>query len=110
MTGGQRKRLALAWGGLAAGGGVWFLAHQIGSDLTFANCPASGALPVLLIGIVALLLIAGGAFLSWRIRRDREALEGHRFTALLGIAVSAILAFAILLQTMAGLFIPRCWG
>jgi hypothetical protein len=106
----DNRQLALAWTGLALGAGTWFTAHQLGSDLTIANCRASGALPVLLIGLIALALLGTGAFLSWRLWRSESAAEGRRFAAMLGMAVSGFFAFAILLQTIAALFLPSCWG
>jgi hypothetical protein len=98
-----------SWAGIFVGAGVWFSAQQLGSNLAFAACPSSSPLFNLLLGIVALLLIAGGGLLSLRIWRTRE--DGARpFIALVGMGASAFFSFAILLQTLAGLIIPRCFA
>jgi hypothetical protein len=106
----QARHLAFAWAALALSAFAWFGSHQFGSNLSFADCRASGALPVLLIGLVALALALGGGLLSWRIWRGGEAGEGHGFIALIGMLTALLLAVAIVLQTSASLIIPRCFG
>jgi uncharacterized membrane protein len=107
----DRKELAFAWAALAAGVTAWFGSQQVGSDLSFAHCHASGAVPVLIVGLLALALTGAGAFLSYRVW-DRGAAEeaGKPFTALIGMLTAGLLAIAIVYQTVAAFIIPSCFG
>jgi hypothetical protein len=102
---------ALAWSALAAGAFAWFGSQQLGSNWVFAGCSPGDGLFDVLISLIALALIAGGAFLSWRIWRGVEDDQAaHPFIALVGTLTGAILAIAIILQAAAGLIIPSCVG
>ncbi|TFI58876.1 hypothetical protein E2493_07355 [Sphingomonas parva] len=109
MSRSARKTLALSWGALAVGGFAWFGWHELGSQLAFTRCGATGAVPLLLIALLALLLIGTGFALSWRVWRH-GAPDGHRFAAMLGLGASGLFAFAIVLQLTGALLLPRCWG
>ena len=104
-----RKTLAMAWAALVAGGLAWLGWHELGSQLAFTACGATGAIPLLLIALLALLLIGTGFALSWRMWR-REGPDGHRFAAMLGLGASALFGFAVLLQLTGTILLPRCWG
>jgi hypothetical protein len=106
----DRRRIALSWTALFVGTAAWFGSQQYGSNLAFAGCPSYSPLAALLIGLLALALAAVGGFLSWRVWRGGEIEESRPFIALIGILTSALLAVAIVLQTAAGLIIPRCFA
>ena len=103
----KARKLLLPWAALIGAGLGWFVSQQIGSNLTFGGCARSGAIPVLLVGLAGLALAALGAWLSLGIRRG-EGEEAGRFVAGIGMLAGLLLGFAILLQTLAGLIIPRC--
>ena len=106
-----RRAVLTAWAALLAGGSAWFVSQQIGSNLSFADCDANGALPTLLLGVLALALTGWGGWLSWRAWRGREAAgEGSAFVALVGTLAAGLIGFAIVLQTLAGLILPECIG
>jgi hypothetical protein len=107
----EQKEIGLAWAALAAGATAWFVSQQAGSDLSFAHCHASGALSVLVIGLLALALAGLGAFFSHRVW-DRDAAEdaGKPFIALIGMLTAGLLAIAIVYQTLASFIIPSCFG
>jgi hypothetical protein len=107
----RRRSLAFAWAALALGAFAWFGSQQLGSDISFSKCAANGALTTGLIGLVALVMIVAGGLMSHRVwkRRDVEA-EGRDFAALVGMLVSALLADAIVYQTLAAFIVPACFG
>ena len=107
----QTMRRLFAWAALALGALAWFGSQQLGSGLSFSDCYANGALETGLIGLVALALAFVGGWMShdtWK-RRDRDA-EGRDFAALVGMLTAALLAVAILWQTLAAFIIPSCFG
>jgi hypothetical protein len=105
------KEIGLAWAALAAAVAAWFGSQQAGADLSFAHCHASGAVTVLIVGLLALALIAVGAFFSHRVW-DRGAAEneGKPFIALIGMLTAGLLAIAIVYQMLAAFIIPSCFG
>ena len=107
----RRRSLAFAWAALALASFAWFASQQIGSDLSFSDCDSNGALLTGLVGLAALIVTAAGAWLSWLVwRRRAPEEEGRDFAALTGILVSALLAIAIVYQTVAAFIIPACFG
>jgi hypothetical protein len=104
------RRIALSWAALFIGAVAWFGSQQFGSNLAFAGCPSFSPLASLLLGLVALALAGFGGFLSLGIWRGGSVEEPRPFIALIGMLTSALLAIAILLQTVAGLIIPRCFS
>ena len=107
---GHRRTIAFAWTALAAGTFAWFGSQQFGSNMAFAGCPHFSPLASLLLGLVALALVAAGGFLSLRVWRSGTVEEARPFVAILGILTSGLLSVAIVLQTLAGLIIPRCFS
>lgn len=107
----DQKEIGFAWAALFAGATAWFVSQQAGSDLTFSQCHKSGPLPVLIIGLLALMLAGVGGLCSHRVW-DRNAAEeaGKPFTALVGMLVAGLLAIAIIYQTVAAFIIPSCFG
>ena len=111
MSGAAKAReLLLPWAGLIASGCGWFAAHQIGANAAFDHCTAGTLLLIVVVGVVALLLAAGGAFLSVRVWRRPDETETRRFIAVVAAFVSALLALAIILQTLSALLLGSCSG
>jgi hypothetical protein len=106
----DRKRIAFSWAALAAGAVAWFGSQQFGSNHAFAGCPSFSPLESLLLGLLALALIVGGGILSLRIWRAGTIEEPRPFVALIGMMTSALLSVAIILQSAAGMIIPRCFA
>jgi hypothetical protein len=107
----EQKEIAFAWSALGAGAVAWFVSQQAGSDLTIAHCHASGALPVIVIGLIALALAGVGGLFSHRVRnRERAEEAGTPFVASVGMLVAVLLAIAILYQSAAALIIPSCYA
>lgn len=107
---GDRKTIALSWTALAAGAFAWFNSQQLGSNWAFAGCPSFSPLVSLLLGLAALALVVAGGLLSLKVWRGGTVEEARPFVALMGILTSALLSVAIVLQTLAGLIIPRCFS
>jgi hypothetical protein len=103
----KAKRLLLPWAALAGAGLGWFASQQVGSNFTFGGCFRSGPLPVLLICLAGLALAGLGAWLSLRIWRGGGE-ESDRFVAGVGMLAGLLFGFAILLQILAALILPRC--
>jgi hypothetical protein len=101
----------LPWAALIGGGLGWALSQQIGSASVFDGCTPGTLTLVIGVGLVGLLLAAVGGVLSFRVwkRGDAES-EGRRFVALVMSLVCALLALAILLQTLSVPVIASCYG
>jgi uncharacterized membrane protein len=106
----EARQIALSWAALFIGATAWFGSQQYGSNLAFAGCPSYSPLAALLLGLLALALAGLGGFLSLGVWRGGDVEESRPFIALIGILTSALLAIAIILQTLAGLIIPRCFA
>lgn len=107
---GDRRTIAFSWAALALGASAWFDSQQYGSNLAFAGCPSFSPLVSVLLGLGALALVAVGGFLSLRVWRGGTVEEPRPFVALIGLLTSGLLSVAIILQTLAGLIIPRCFA
>ncbi len=97
------------WLGLVGGACGWLLSHQAGSNSVFDDCRIGEGWFVILVGLLGLALALGGGLVSltiWR-RGDGET-EGRRFMGLVGALLASLAAFAIILQSVAGLILPRC--
>jgi len=102
-------RALLPWSGVVGGAAGWFVSQQTGSNMVFAHCVNGQWWGVALVGLAGIALAVGGGFLSYRSWRvEQEAASGRRFVGLLGLLVAALLAFPILMQTIAGLLVPGC--
>jgi hypothetical protein len=108
----RQREHVFAWAALAAGAAAWFGSQQVGSDLSFAHCGASGGPFVIPLCLVALALAGSGGLLSWRVwkRGEPDPEQGRPFVALVGTLAAALLAIAICYQLLAGLIIPRCFA
>lgn len=96
------------WLGLLAAGLGWGLSHQIGSNSVFDDCRTAGNGFVLIVCVAGLLIVAAGAWFSLDIWRQREESEGRRFIGLVGALLAALAAFAVLLQAVSAIILPRC--
>lgn len=97
------------WSGMIGAGLGWALSDQLGSNFIFDHCEAAHPLLMLLIGLVGLAIAIVGGLHSLPVWRD-EPPSGRRFVAGTGIGMAALFSVAILLQTVASLIIPRCYG
>ena len=96
------------WLGLVAAGLGWGLSHQIASNAVFDDCRVAGNGFVLIVCLVGLLIVGAGAFFSFDVWRNREESEGRRFIGLIGALLAALAAFAVLLQAISAIILPRC--
>lgn len=96
------------WLGLLGAAAGWVAAHQLGSNMAFDDCRIGDGGFVLLIGLLGLVIAAGGGYFSWDVWRQREESEGRRFVGLLGLLLALLTGFAIVLQSLSGLLVPPC--
>jgi hypothetical protein len=98
------------WAGLVSGSLSWVLHHQVLSDALRYDCAAISPTRAVLALVLALMLCAAGAALSWRAKRIEKAVSsGRTFAAWMSILCAGIFALAILLQAMASLTVPGCF-
>ena len=100
----------MPWAGLALGTLGAGLAYQVGCDSTFQDCRIGSPAIVIAAVLVGLLLVALGAFSSWRVYAAEGEGPARRMVALVSLMACAIFAIAILLPFVAALVIPRCWA
>jgi len=100
------------WSALVAGMLAEAAHHQVLSDMLRFDCRRGGAGPGVVGGVVALLVIAVGIGLSRASVRgvDREAphARNRRFIASLSAWTAALLAVAVVWQTLATFIVPDC--
>ncbi|MBV8686947.1 MAG: hypothetical protein JOZ90_07125 [Alphaproteobacteria bacterium] len=106
----ETRDTLLAWSGIMAGAFAWFGSQQFGSNLVFAGCSPGDNLMNVVVGLLALALTAAGAFFSWRIRAPGDSELSHPFIGFVSLLVAGLLAVAIVLQIVAALLIPACFG
>jgi hypothetical protein len=108
----------IAGAGLFAGAAAWTLHQQGGYSIASWVCGGAAG-PVWSVTILALVLVLGGGWFSWRALRllaaDGGAFAGARqrprhFLALIGVMAAFLFLFAIFLQAGAVLFLPGCTG
>ena len=104
----RRSRLAPWAGMIAAFLGVMVQHQGIGDALHYRCGPAVNRAD-LVAGAAALLLMAIGALVSWRVLRgDADATGTRRFVAQLSLMAVALFALMVVWQTLAGLIEPSC--
>ena len=109
----RRAKHSLApWAGLIAGGLGWALSHQTGSDSVTSNCIGTHWWLLLAIGIAGLAMSAAGGALSLAVMRGSNEVDTgpRRFIAAVCALAALLLGLAIVIQTLAGLIIPRCFA
>ena len=83
--------------------------HQGIGDALHYRCGPGMNHADLVAGVVALVLMAIGALVSWRsLRRAGTGLPTHRFIAQLSLMAVALFALMVLWQTLAGFIEPAC--
>lgn len=98
----------MPWGGLVAGAAAWVLHQQcVSASLHFGCGPGHNLFAVVAGAVTALLAIAGGVA-SWIGLRQADGLR--RFVGRMGALAAGVFTLAILMQTMAALTIPACFG
>ena len=100
----------MPWAALALGTTGYFLSHQIGGDSTFQDCSAGSPWIVLAGTVIALAVIALGAFGSWRIFAAEAETPARRLVAVVGLLACALYVIGVVLPLIAALVIPRCWA
>ena len=96
------------WLGLLAAGVGWGLSHQVGSNFVFDDCRVAGNGFVLIVCVVGLLIVAAGGWFSFDVWRHRDEKEGRRFIGVIGALLAALAGFAVLLQAISAIILPRC--
>ena len=102
------RRVLQPWAGVMSGAAGWYVSQQAGAEMVFSQCAAGRWWSVGLIGLFGLGVIAIGGLLSWQAWREERGGSGRRLIALLGMMVAAVMAFPVLMQTVAGLVVPGC--
>ena len=95
------------WAGLITGMTAVGLQHQLVSDSLHFDCHYGES--DLLVGLVALLLIAVGALVSWASLRAHEDVNANRrFAAHMSLMAAVLFAVFVLWGLMAGAILPAC--
>jgi len=108
MTLASRWSRIAPWMALIAAPLAWAIHQQVLSDMLHFNCHLGSAQAGLIMAVLAIALLLGAGFVSWRARRDEGASEGRYFIAVIGTVFTGVSLFAILLQTLATLILPGC--
>ena len=109
--------LLALWTGLLAGPIIWLMQFQTNYTLVPWACRSGEHFLIYIVVAVALLLVAGAGFLSWRSWQetgrdwpDEEAgvRPRSRFMAVMGLITSAFFFLVIVAQAVANLFFAPC--
>ena len=97
------------WLGLLSAAAGWAVSHQVGSNSVFDDCRVGDGWFVILVSLGGLLLVGAGGYYSWDVwRQGGKETEGRRFIGLLGAFLAGLAAFAVILQAMSSLILPKC--
>jgi len=95
------------WVGMIAGMGAAIAQHQLVSDALRFDCRLGAANGY--VGLAAFLVIAGGAWVSWRaLRAEPDPESSRRFVARLSLMTAALSALLVAWMTLAGWFLSPC--
>jgi hypothetical protein len=99
----------MPWSGLALGTLGTGIAHQLGADATFQDCTVGSPLVVIIATVVGLILVALGAFGSWRVYAGKNEGPARHLVASVSLMACALFAMAVILPFIAAMLIPRCF-
>lgn len=112
-------RSVALWAGVLGSPVVWAVQFQAGYMLVPWTCRTHDYFVLHLVTLVALLLVAVGAYLSWRDWKrvgggSPESTDGGpipriRFLGALGVVVSVMFWLLILAQGISSFFFSACW-
>ena len=106
MTGSRLAALK-PWAGLLAGLGASGVHHQLVSDALHFDCSFGRANT--LVGVAALLVIALGAWWSWRaLRAEPDPEASARFVARMSLMTAAVATLFVGWMMLAGWILPAC--
>jgi len=95
------------WAGLIAGMGGAGLQHQLVSDSMHFDCHYGDY--DLVVGLLALAVIAVGAWMSWSaVRTHPDPDSTRRFIAHMSLMAAVLFALMVLWGLMAGAILPAC--
>ena len=109
MSGSARWRSLRPWAGLIGailGAGI---AHQFGSEGMFDDCQRIGTGPLHVVGVLCVLGVLAGGWLSLPILRGGGESEARRVVACISVGMAALAVFAIVLPLIASLTLPPCF-
>jgi hypothetical protein len=105
-----------AWAGLIVGPLVWGLHHQLGSNLSFAACDRDPNDVALIAGLVGIVVLGASGWLGWKSWRDAGGVAAAEaevltvFIPLLSVMAATLFGLTILVQLLADLILPPCFG
>ncbi|MBM0108054.1 hypothetical protein JM946_25260 [Steroidobacter sp. S1-65] len=105
-----------AWTGLVLAPMAWGFHHQFGSNYSFAACDRGPNAVSLIAGAIALAVIVATGWLGWRSWRsaggfaaeEADALEV--FIPLLSVMSATLFGLTVLVQMLADIILPSCFG
>lgn len=106
------RRSGLApWAGMIAAFVGAAIQHQGIGDALHFHCGNGMGSADLYAGVAALVVMAIGGAISWRVARaDPDATGTRRFVAHLSLMAVALFALMVAWQTLAGMLVPSCPG
>ncbi len=110
---GWRERLA-PWAGLIAGSVAAMTQQQVASIIAQDDCAAPGALISGGTGLIALLVVGFGGWLSLRVYRESNVDQttpdagSRRFIGAVSAMAAALFGLFIIVQILSGFIVPRC--
>ncbi|HWQ36670.1 MAG TPA: hypothetical protein VNQ79_27815 [Blastocatellia bacterium] len=113
----QRSGILALWAGLLAGPLAWALAQQVGYLFVTLDCSYEKTLLLSPVMLVALLMAASGALISWRNwqRAGGElpdeggtVISRSRFMAVVGLLLSSLALLLVIAEWLPVFFYRQC--
>lgn len=114
MSARLRERLSgiAPWSGLIAAGAAWGLHQQVVTDALHFDCSTTADGRGIALGVVALAIVFGGAFVSWRALPAADASPAdasmRRFIVHLSLMAALLAALGVGFHILAGALLPGC--